>query len=292
MKKVILEITHYCNFNCNFCYVMQQKDYYFKNEFNFDIIDFLRKIKPTSVLITGGEPLLSPNFEEIYLEVYKITKRIGISTNGSFIKNKFKFLKSYPPDFILLSVHPFGKNDYPNFQISNLELARKLSNKVIASFVFLKEWKNEFYKLIGNENFDNVILRIIYPILPNQKENWNFLEFLFELKNIVDFIKKSNKNIKLQLSHMLSYFFTKKGSCDALKGTIVIDPIGNIYLCTFIKNITKIGSIYDDLEELKNRRKHLIEKFWKNKDDKCLTFTNFYGSRKKYIEEFLKHVNS
>lgn len=81
------ELTPYCNFNCKMCYIHD-------SNLNCSIlrkehwINFARQAKDLGVLfilLTGGEPLLHPDFKEIYRELKKMGMVLTLNTNASLI---------------------------------------------------------------------------------------------------------------------------------------------------------------------------------------------------------------
>ncbi|MFR2769413.1 MAG: radical SAM protein [Thomasclavelia sp.] len=72
------ELTPRCNFNCKMCYVhLLEKDIpkYGKELSAKKWIDIAKQAKEagtTWLCITGGEPLLHPEFEEIYTQLSKM----------------------------------------------------------------------------------------------------------------------------------------------------------------------------------------------------------------------------
>lgn len=98
------ELTPRCNFNCRMCYVHLKPD---------EIPNFGRELTAkewirigqeakdagtTWLCITGGEPLLHPEFETIYKELSQMGFFITLQTNASLISGKMeKLLYAYPP---------------------------------------------------------------------------------------------------------------------------------------------------------------------------------------------------
>lgn len=81
------ELTPYCNFNCKMCYIHDSK-------LNCSIlrkkhwINFAKQAKDLGVLfilLTGGEPLLHPDFKEIYRELKSMGMVLTLNTNASLI---------------------------------------------------------------------------------------------------------------------------------------------------------------------------------------------------------------
>ncbi|MDR2545323.1 MAG: radical SAM protein [Methanobrevibacter sp.] len=96
---ISFELTSDCNYKCKHCYNNCEPD---KNEKYMDkdeiitILNQLREIGVLGIELTGGEPFLHPNFEEIVIHGLKLFNIVAIITNGSLITEKFlKSLKEY-----------------------------------------------------------------------------------------------------------------------------------------------------------------------------------------------------
>jgi radical SAM protein with 4Fe4S-binding SPASM domain len=87
-----LEITKRCNFNCIHCYLGNDRQVFnqdMKKEDVFKIIDEASKMGVFEFNITGGEPLLHPDMEEILVHIYESGMRTRIYTNGYLINDRW-----------------------------------------------------------------------------------------------------------------------------------------------------------------------------------------------------------
>lgn len=77
---LIIRVTGRCNFDCTFCSGATLDIAHPKNGVPEQIKEVIRTIKPSSIVISGGEPLLVG--PEYYLELYELAKcHISITTN-------------------------------------------------------------------------------------------------------------------------------------------------------------------------------------------------------------------
>ncbi len=114
-----MEITWRCNNNCRHCCINLPADdkETQKQELSFTQI---KKIADEAVdlgalwfLITGGEPLLRPDFPEIYLYLKKKGLLVSVFTNATLINQKhIKLFKAYPPRDIEVSVYGVTARTY------------------------------------------------------------------------------------------------------------------------------------------------------------------------------------
>jgi Fe-coproporphyrin III synthase len=100
--EALIAVTYRCNAKCHMCNI-------WKNQSNTKeeiTLDDIKKIPDglTFANITGGEPFLRDDIEEIIKVVLKKTKRLVISTNGYFTEKIVKILKKYPQIGIRVSI--------------------------------------------------------------------------------------------------------------------------------------------------------------------------------------------
>lgn len=95
------EITNQCNLHCRLCRIWKEKNLYVlkKDLLANAIASLCNKFKVCSVSLTGGEPFLHPQFNEIFkflilLRLKKMINYIGIYTNGYAIDKIMDFLKA------------------------------------------------------------------------------------------------------------------------------------------------------------------------------------------------------
>ncbi len=114
-----LEITARCNFNCRHCYInlpandaMAKKKEMSLTQIG-NIADQAAAMGSLWCLITGGEPLLRTDFQDIYLLLKKKGFLISVYTNASLITDKqVSFFKKYPPRELEITVYGVSQNTY------------------------------------------------------------------------------------------------------------------------------------------------------------------------------------
>lgn len=109
---ITLEITARCNNNCSQCYInLPETDVDTqKKELSFEqiktIIDESFSLGTLWVLLSGGEPLLRPDFFDIYTYIKKKGVLVSVFTNASLItQDHIDLFKKYPPRDIEVTVY-------------------------------------------------------------------------------------------------------------------------------------------------------------------------------------------
>ncbi len=115
------ELTSRCNFNCRMCYVHNQDSALCKSweksaEWWIELGKKAASEGMVFLLITGGEPLLRPDFKEIYTELSKLGLMISINTNGSLLCGEIaELFKKNPPTRLNISLYGGSDETYERF---------------------------------------------------------------------------------------------------------------------------------------------------------------------------------
>ena len=112
------EITPRCNFNCRMCYVHLKEDEISKHGREMSAqewIDLAKQAKDmgtTWLCITGGEPLMHPEFETIWKEISKMGFFITLQTNGARIPQFQSLFEEFPPRAIKITLYGTSNETY------------------------------------------------------------------------------------------------------------------------------------------------------------------------------------
>ncbi|MEG1313617.1 MAG: radical SAM protein, partial [Bacilli bacterium] len=88
IESLLLEITNRCNKKCSFCYSNFESNgcdvdwATLENE-----LRYMKENQIDEVVLSGGEPLLCRNFEEVLCTLYNHKKNITILSNGIALSN-------------------------------------------------------------------------------------------------------------------------------------------------------------------------------------------------------------
>ena len=102
------ELTRRCNFRCAMCYVHSEENR--ENELSarewLKIASEARDSGMIFLLLTGGEPFLRDDFEQIYSSLAEMGFVITINTNGSLYRDGVReLLLKYPPTRLNVSLY-------------------------------------------------------------------------------------------------------------------------------------------------------------------------------------------
>ncbi len=157
---VSYEITEQCNYNCKHCVLgLKRSPDLLSTE---DKKNIIKKIKDAGCIylrITGGEPLIAEDFDEIYLYAHSLGFILTIQTNGSLLsKKKYKELfKEHPPYKIILSMYGATQQSYESLTgvtgsfdkfISSINLLNNLNLSRKVNIIVTKYNENELDKMV------------------------------------------------------------------------------------------------------------------------------------------------
>lgn len=114
------ELTARCNFDCRMCYVHLQDGAKCRaeeksTEWWIELGKRAFAEGTVFLLFTGGEPLLRPDFKEIYTELAKLGFIISINTNGYLITDEIlDMFKKNPPTRVNISLYGASDETYEN----------------------------------------------------------------------------------------------------------------------------------------------------------------------------------
>ncbi|MBR2867756.1 MAG: radical SAM protein [Clostridia bacterium] len=130
------ELTSRCTLDCKMCYVHRRECDRSAIEREKDTafwIDLATKAKDAGMLVlllTGGEPLLRKDFDEIYTACKKLGMIITVNTNATLIdENKIRLFKELPPQKLCITLYGASEETYGNL-CDNAEAYRKVTDSI------------------------------------------------------------------------------------------------------------------------------------------------------------------
>ena len=170
------ELTPRCNFNCRMCYVHlpeSQIEQYGRELSAAEwirIAEEAREAGTTWLCITGGEPLMHPEFETIWRELSGMGFFITLQTNASMVSRYEKLFEECPPRQCKITL--YGSSDEVYEKVCRVERGFTRADEGIR---MLRQMKIpvELVSTVINQNLDDVenIIRYVdasrLPWIPN-----------------------------------------------------------------------------------------------------------------------------
>lgn len=119
------ELTPRCNFNCRMCYVhlpesqIQRHGRELTAKEWIQIAQEAKEAGTTWLCITGGEPLMHPEFEIIWRELTQMGFFITLQTNASLVPRFEKLFQECPPRACKITL--YGSNDQVYREVCQVE---------------------------------------------------------------------------------------------------------------------------------------------------------------------------
>jgi MoaA/NifB/PqqE/SkfB family radical SAM enzyme len=248
-----LLIENRCNLRCKFCGVWQSKkqDRLTTDEIK-GVIDQVSKLGVCYISITGGEPLLRDDIEEIAEYISKKGIKVGLNTNGVLLNQNRADRIAKAFDYIRVSVH--GTEE-----IHDELTCRKGSYKAtiggIKNLVSVEGRKARvgINFVLTNENYSNIEELLDYVT----KIGADFMSFLpvnfddkFELKDPRAFEKLKGLKRKYGIIGDTDLFLRTpsynagRDNCDAGRLFFAILPNGDITIC--LPAMLPLGNVKED----------------------------------------------
>lgn len=158
-KKIYIEITNCCNFDCSFCFKTVRANKFMSVEEFQVIVDKIRPFTNYIYLHVLGEPLLHPQLVEILDIAEASGLNVNITTNGGLLERKKEILMKHPVRQINISLHDAEENiaseKWSDYLQSTLDFAIVAAEK---TYVCLRLWNSTN---AGSEEFNKFILKEI-----------------------------------------------------------------------------------------------------------------------------------
>lgn len=244
-RTMTIAVDYACNFNCPHCNITLMKK---PNSEDLSIDDFrktsasLRKYGVLNYTLTGGEPLLRNDIDEIVRALDPRRNMILIQTNAALLTEKRAIeLRKAGVDILCVSLDKMHDIERKGLQEDKLDFAFydkviKISRKagIKVQFLYVVDNKNvnsgEFEEVV-NYCFDKDVLVIYNTPIP--LGNWA------DKNNIL--ISKENGEFLRAIEKTTPYARTDKKSnlrgygCPAFKEKLYMTPYGDIQGCTFLQ---------------------------------------------------------
>lgn len=181
-----LELLPLCNMNCNMCYVRLSKDEMEKQgrlrtaKEWLQIAEQMKKAGTLFLLLTGGEPLLYPDFKELYLKLLDLGMILTINTNGTLLTEEWAiFFSQHRPRRINITLYGADEAAYTTLchypggfhkVMEAIHLLKKYNLDVKLSSSLTPDNKNDMDKIIELGNKLDIPVRVDTYMMPAERE--------------------------------------------------------------------------------------------------------------------------
>ncbi len=263
-----IELTDKCNLRCTFCYLGERRKddssfVFINTELLLAKLDELSNFGLEAIELTGGEPLLHPDFKEIFIFCAEKFQVVGILTNGYLISEKLVnlFSKYKRKLFFNVSIDSYDEKTHDKLRglkgsfkraVNAIKLLSEKGLMVRAAMTVLPETVTHikdtliFCKEIGATVFN------YSPVLPfgyggnylMDNTGWDFLPKEQILK-----IQEIEKELYLNYKDYIPYLSDLKSmkNCGAGYRSYSLAPDGTLKMCALTdKEIIKLPNLFSE----------------------------------------------
>jgi len=244
-----------CNFKCEHCDItklwQKENKRYFTPK---DVRELSRQADEMGlahIVITGGEPLVFPDFDEIVKAIDPQKFYITSDTNGWLLDEKRAFhLKEIGVDKIQLSLDSLNAEEHDSFRhakgsharaLRAIEAAQKAGLNIIVQTVVTKQRVRsqeliDFIKFLNSKNV-GVFITYAKPV-----GNWeNNMSVLID-KSDMDYVRELEKKYNV-FTHLTPSYGLNLG-CIAVKRMVSITKYGDVMPCPYIH--VSLGNFFEE----------------------------------------------
>ncbi len=277
MKALSLEITNTCNEKCRHCYQPENSGKQFISDLEL-LNKMFAELSESGFIflsLTGGEPLLHPEFKEICLLAQKNRYIISVKTNGVLINNDLaQFLKKLKPSSVEVSLYSADPEEHDfitcvkgsfNASVEGIMALKKHNVKVSVMTPVLngiKKWK-ELLPVMKN-------MGVPWSCSPNIRSSFDERDEVEQFRgdssyhlDFFEFINGHENQKKLNLENKCFK------ECGGGISTICVAPDYSVRACLSYPGSVGIYTGGNAKELLSKARKQLEERFAKLECHQC-----------------------
>lgn len=197
----VLELTPQCNFDCKMCYVHLQKEQMkgqqeLPGDIWINLIDQAMEEGMMDVQLTGGEAMLHPDFDRIYLHLFDRGIRTVVMTNGLLLtEERIAFFKKYPPRSIQITLYGGDEECYERVTgyrlygrvTEHIKMAKEIGCKICLAVTPSRYLRAEdVIKTIEFAREQELVIRVNNDLnQPNEETGRNREDFDVELEDYI-----------------------------------------------------------------------------------------------------------
>lgn len=284
LTNVHIEITSICNERCIHCYIPHEnKTVQMSKEMFYDILEQCREMKVLHINISGGEPMLHPNFLDFIKKCTEYNFSVNVLSNLTFLDEKTVVeMHKNPLLGVQTSLYSMNKDVHDSITkmagsyektISGIMLLKKYNIPLQISCPIMKQNENEYNDVVEWGKTNNINVGSDYVIIgryDSSTQNLNNRLSVCDVEKIIrkkanddpnyvyDIVKEADKRKSLTSEDYI---------CSVCHSTICVAENGNVYPCAGWQGYV-IGNIKDtslvELWNTSNKIKSLRELRRKN----------------------------
>lgn len=266
-KRVIWEVTKYCNYQCKHCCAsaskIDTKDELTTKDF-YRILDELRDFGVKEIYFSGGEPFSRKDMISILKKARKNDITCNISTNGSFLTEAIaKEIAGLALKKVHISLDSYLEEDFNEFRggdyftptINAIKLLKKHGIYVRVGTVI---WKNNIHQLpqmiefLQSLGVDEIVFNWLVKVgrlVENDDICADLSEFDETTQAILMYRKQYEGKIKVSM-HRNEKFVASEKICPAGESFFYIDPQGYVSPCSWIKKMDRTFTTKKTLKDI------------------------------------------
>ena len=265
-KRVIWEVTKYCNYKCKHCCasadLIDTKDELITKQCK-NILRQLKDFGVEEIYFSGGEPFSRKDILGILERARNYGIVCNISTNGSYITDDIaKYLKKLNINKVHISLDSNVEKDFNEFRggnyfeptINAIKLLKKHNIYVrVGTVIWKKNYKTleDMIKYLCDLNVDEMVFNWLVQVgrLKDNKDVCVDIKYFDEtIEKIHKYQEKYKNKINISM-HRNEKFENSDIVCPAGETFFYIDPQGYVSPCSWIK---KMDKKYTSKQSLKN----------------------------------------
>lgn len=260
------ELTPRCNFRCKMCYIHMEGEEQRCAGRELTTQEWLTMAREAVdagmiyLLLTGGEPLLRPDFLELYTSMIQMGLMITINSNASLITPEIvECFRKYPPEKLNISVYGMSEQTYgdlcgnaPGFEktMRGIRLLKEAGIRMNLNTTFTSHNLSDMEDIIAFARRESIPIRTAAYVFPPVRnghpvEEGNLTpEEMGRAGARFDWLTLDDKQKERQMRHVRMCLgkeeaaeeapLSKTASCLAGKGAFWISWDGKMYPCGMV----------------------------------------------------------
>jgi radical SAM protein with 4Fe4S-binding SPASM domain len=268
---VSIELTYACNYRCKHCYNESGSEHEKFFDFNVlkKVLDGLYENGVYIIELTGGEPLLHPDFRDIVEYALKKFELVAIITNGYLISEELLDSLVTYKDKLIFQVDLHGTRVYMDWFCDKKGAFDKIKKNI--ELITERDYFLRVIMIVTKLNYNQIIETVTlakqlssYPKKTARAINYTIglsgfvpqgrvtksPEILFDHESMISAnnelykAKKEFGNFIFELPDNILKELNNQCNCGAGTRTLVITPTGDIKLCPMADDSVIFGNVY------------------------------------------------